>query len=300
MISAFSRLLLISLGTILWIILVLFALRQVGLRQDHEPFSHPLFDRLPWVVALGAGSDEAPAHTEAAIKNTLKVSSQIILQLDLRRTRDDQWVAYGDSRLDKFTDGQGLVSQFNLSELKSLDAGFQFQDSTGNHPFRGQGLKILTADEIFAMVPKTTALWLTVFEVEPQEILELAEALKQRELGDRLVLCSPMSRTLDELRKTNPRWLYCAGLGEVLRAQLMTSWFIEPFAPLKADIFLSDPNSDPLPDRLMHEIHRRHRKIVIHPSENPTQDLENLRLKKVDGLLTTRPTSTWRELTSSR
>ena len=66
-------------------------------------------------------------------ENTLQAYQQCIasdfyaIEVDLRATKDNQIVLLHDDRVDRTTNGQGLVSSFSLTELQRLDAG------QGNH-----------------------------------------------------------------------------------------------------------------------------------------------------------------------
>ena len=60
------------------------------------------------------------------------------LETDLQMTHDGVLVTIHDDTVDRTTDGHGLVSDYSLDELRSLDAGYRFERD-GDHPYRGQG-----------------------------------------------------------------------------------------------------------------------------------------------------------------
>lgn len=78
----------------------------------------------------------------------------LVLETDVRVTRDGQLVVFHDPSLERVTNGHGLVSEHGLDELRKLDAGYWFTTDGRHHPWRGSGQRILTLDELFAAFPQ--------------------------------------------------------------------------------------------------------------------------------------------------
>ena len=92
----------------------------------------------PLIVAHRGASAEAPEHTLAAYE-AASVQGADLIELDVRLSADDQLVVIHDERLERTTDGRGLVREYTLQALKRLDAGSWFGRS-----FKGQRIQTLT------------------------------------------------------------------------------------------------------------------------------------------------------------
>jgi len=87
---------------------------------------------IPWagkfpvlVIAHRGFSGAAPENTLAAFKKAMEVGSDMI-ELDVHLSKDGQVVDIHDDTLKRTTSGNGKVADFNLQELKQLDAGKWF------------------------------------------------------------------------------------------------------------------------------------------------------------------------------
>jgi glycerophosphoryl diester phosphodiesterase len=73
------------------------------------------------VAHRGASADE-PEHTLAAYLEAVKVGADA-LECDVRLTADGHLVCVHDRRVDRTSDGRGLVSTLELTQLEGLDWG---------------------------------------------------------------------------------------------------------------------------------------------------------------------------------
>jgi glycerophosphoryl diester phosphodiesterase len=76
----------------------------------------------PLVVAHRGASAEEPEHTLAAYVEAIKVGADA-LECDVRLTADGHLVCVHDRRVDRTSDGRGVVSTLELTELEGLDWG---------------------------------------------------------------------------------------------------------------------------------------------------------------------------------
>ena len=67
----------------------------------------------------------APENTFASFERAVEIGVDAI-ELDVHLTADGKVVVIHDHRLDRTTDGEGLVGEKTLAELKALDAGKHF------------------------------------------------------------------------------------------------------------------------------------------------------------------------------
>ncbi|WP_395309435.1 glycerophosphodiester phosphodiesterase [Mycobacterium sp. AMU20-3851] len=76
----------------------------------------------PFVVAHRGASAQRPEHTVAAYELALQEGADAV-ECDVRLTRDGHLVCVHDRRVDRTSDGTGLVSEMSLAELRELDFG---------------------------------------------------------------------------------------------------------------------------------------------------------------------------------
>jgi glycerophosphoryl diester phosphodiesterase len=103
----------------------------------------------PINIAHRGGAGIAPENTLEGFREGLRVGAGV-LELDVHTTADGHVVVIHDPAVDRTTDGTGEVREMPLAEIKRLDAGYRFtRDEGGTFPFRGQGLRIPTLEEVY-------------------------------------------------------------------------------------------------------------------------------------------------------
>ena len=134
----------ILLGIILfiWFILFLFPLSSDSERAFFEG------DEGTLVIAHRGGLDHAPENTLEAFSHARTIGVDI-LEYDVFITADGELVAIHDETVDRTTDGTGRVNEMTLEEIQSLDAGYHFQNESGEHEYRNTGVYIPTVEEVF-------------------------------------------------------------------------------------------------------------------------------------------------------
>lgn len=108
-----------------------------------------------------------------------------MIELDVRATADGHCVVIHDGTVDRTTDGTGPVAGMTLQELQSLDAGHAFTAPSGGHPFRGQGVRVPTLDEVLGAFPD---LPFTVELKTGAAQATMLEAIRRHDAVDRVVV----------------------------------------------------------------------------------------------------------------
>jgi glycerophosphoryl diester phosphodiesterase len=117
---------------------------------------HPVLAGAPLLIAHRGGSGLAPENTLAACRNAVDVWDADMIELDVHATADGHCVVIHDPTVDRTTDGVGAVSGLALADLQKLDAGYRFTaDGGASFPFRGQGVRIPTLEEVLRSLPET-------------------------------------------------------------------------------------------------------------------------------------------------
>ncbi|NUR98163.1 MAG: glycerophosphodiester phosphodiesterase [Kribbellaceae bacterium] len=104
--------------------------------------------KLPRVVAHRGASADDPEHTLAAYKRAIDVGADG-LECDVRLTADGHLVCVHDRRIDRTSNGHGVLSTKRLSELETYDWG------SWKHPAELPGLdarRLLTLETLLATV----------------------------------------------------------------------------------------------------------------------------------------------------
>jgi lipoteichoic acid synthase len=96
------------------------------------------------VIAHRGDSKKFPENTLLAINSALDIGSDIV-EVDVRLSRDGVPIIIHNDTLDETTNGQGLVAEKTVAELKSLDAG-----EWKNPRFKGE--RIPTLEEALELV----------------------------------------------------------------------------------------------------------------------------------------------------
>jgi glycerophosphoryl diester phosphodiesterase len=124
-------------------------------RARREGYASPLSyldGPRPRLFAHRGASGVAPENTIEAFAEGLAAGADR-LELDVHSTADGHIVVFHDNELDRTTNGTGPVAARTLAELRTLDAGYRFQDDAGGHPFRGKGIRIPTLAEVLDEFP---------------------------------------------------------------------------------------------------------------------------------------------------
>jgi glycerophosphoryl diester phosphodiesterase len=102
------------------------------------------------IIAHRGASGRFPENTLRAFRAAVDAGADMC-ELDVQFTRDGGLAVIHDDRVDRSTDGAGLVAAMSLEELRRLDAGIRF-----GQQFKGE--RIPTLDEVFAATKGLCAL----------------------------------------------------------------------------------------------------------------------------------------------
>ena len=108
-------------------------------------------DYRPLVFAHRGGADALPEHTLGAYLRALEEGADG-LECDVRLTRDGHLVCVHDRRLDRTSNGRGLVSTKTLAELDALDFGSWHPAYPGDEEPLPDLTRLLTLDRLLGAV----------------------------------------------------------------------------------------------------------------------------------------------------
>lgn len=106
----------------------------------------------PQIIAHRGGSTLRPENTMVAFRHAYALGART-MELDVHLTTDEVLVVHHDDTVDRTTNGSGPISGRSWLDVRSLDAGYRFQDASGAVAFRGAGVVIPTLEEVFTSFP---------------------------------------------------------------------------------------------------------------------------------------------------
>jgi glycerophosphoryl diester phosphodiesterase len=147
----FYKIALVALAILALALLLLSPISPIPLMPDRvapEIVRTPIETRRPNLKIMKAAhrgaSKFAPENTLPALEKAIELGFEYI-ELDVRETRDGIPVLMHDNLIDRTTNGSGQLSDFNLEELKKLDAGTWFSEEFA-------GTRIPTLEEALQLI----------------------------------------------------------------------------------------------------------------------------------------------------
>ena len=221
---------------------------------------------------------QAPENTLPAFRLAAELGADGI-ELDAQLSKDGTAVIVHDFTLDKTTNGHGRVSDFTLSELKTLDAGSHFSAEFAGTP-------IPTLEEVFAALGPVL---LINVELKTDSFTdngleaEVIRLIENFNLQDRTMLSSFNPFALRRAYRINPNikrgFLWATDLPLLLRSKLL-----RPIT--HADMF--HPQWDALTAETVKREHARNKLVNIWTC-NEIADMRRMIEFGVDAIMTDYP-----------
>ncbi len=209
--------------------------------------SHQFFGNLegprPVVVSEAGGSGLWPENTFASIRGSLALGVELIT-LDVRITRDGVPVLMRDERVDRTTNGTGLVSELSSHSLEDLDAGLGFESIDAAMPlFAGLGIGVPSLEDVFTSFDRTRFL-LILRGGEDQLAEAVGEIIEQFGRTDRTIVYSETDAIIDVFRTQFAGVATVGTPSELRRFTLLNSIFSSRAYTPQAEFLLVDTASD--------------------------------------------------------
>jgi glycerophosphoryl diester phosphodiesterase len=279
------------------VIIVLFILLSLVLVASLVPDapSKPYYNDLsrPLVIAHQGGDGLWPGDTMYAFENAVHLGADV-LEMDAHITKDSQIVLMHDEKVDRTTNGTGLIEDLTLTELKQLDAAYKWSNDDGKtFPYRESGIQVPTLEELFQQFPQMRY----VIEIKlTQNPIEkpLCELIRKHNMQDKVLIASFHDQAMSNFRETCPEVATSASRGEVTTFVLLGKVFLSPFvAPQYQSL---QPPFDPqesknipiMTERFIREAHAKNLKVEPWTVDDPALMKQYIQWG-VDGIITDRP-----------
>jgi glycerophosphoryl diester phosphodiesterase len=247
----------------------------------------------PLVIAHQGGDGLWPGDTMYAFARAVELGVDV-LEMDAHITKDGAIVLMHDETVDDTTDGTGLIEDLTLAELKGLDAAYAWSNDQGEtFPFRGQGIRAPTLNEVFEAFPEMRY----VIEIKlTQNPIDkpLCDLIRQHNMQEKVMVASFHDEAMQNFRAACPEVATSASRTEVRNFVLLGKVFLSGFiAPQYQAI---QPPFDPkeslnipiMTERFIREAHAKNIKVepwTVNDPELMRQYIE----WGVDGIITDRP-----------
>ncbi len=177
-----------------------------GAVRGRNPF-RARADGRPLVIAHAGGLGLHPENTLEAFAASAALGCDM-LELDVRLTKDGVLVTHHDATVARTSDGSGAVMDHTLAELKALNFGYHFRDSSGAQPYRERPARLATLAELFQQHGSLPMIIELKDRVEPgrRAAAALAALIAKYQMTDRVIVASFDDATLAAFRD-------CAGPG---------------------------------------------------------------------------------------
>lgn len=175
-------------------------------------FTIGAFFAIPWLLPINVTKTNAKirviSHRGAANlapENTIKSIEKAIelkvdkIEVDIHQTSDNVLVVIHDEKVDRTTNGRGLIKDLNFKTIKELKIEHEFKD-IGN-------LKVPSLDEVFTIIKKSTSnLIIEVKNPEsyPDLATNLRDLINKHTIQDQVEIFSFDKNFIKIFKKDNP------------------------------------------------------------------------------------------------
>ncbi len=271
-----------------------FSLRSSGLATPHVPLKHPFFaNEKPGnhlLIAYRGASLSAPENTIPAFELAAQVNPNVILWADVQLSKDGVPVVFSDTELHESGIRTGSVRNTDFADMEKIDPGELFKNIPGAATYQGKGVKVPTLPELIEKFPQRRFV-LNFPQYQPGQDVTIGRVLRGLNIGDRIILQSPVDGFLKDMREIEALWLFGTSQAQITQFLLWAGVGLESAAKIRGDVYISpllQGKRHLLNIDLVSEIHRRQMRAFAGPADNDA-DVHQLLEMGVDGIITRDP-----------
>ena len=247
----------------------------------------------PLVIAHQGGDGIRPGDTMVTFEHAVQIGADV-LEMDAHITKDGQIVLMHDEKVDRTTEGTGLIEDMTLEDLRQLDAAYKWSNDDGKtFPYRGQGIQVPTLEELLQKFPDMRY----VIEIKlTQNPIDkpLCDLIRKYNMQDKMVITSFHDEAMRRFRETCPEVATSASRGEVtkfvLLGKILLSGLIMPqYESIQPPYDPQESMNIPIMTRrFIREAHAKN--IAVEPWTVDDPELMKQYIEwGVDGIMTDRP-----------
>jgi len=257
---------------------------------------HALLEDGVRVIAYRGGANERPENTISAFEHAASLAASVVIELDVRRTRDGVLIAMHDDDVSRTTDGTGRVSELDYDTVQKLDAGYRFERG-GHFPYRGRDIRVPTVNEVLARLPRQMFV-LDVHGEQPSITHDLVRLVERHCAAKRVVIASELASVVHQVRRRHPDWLLGGTAGQIRARVLLERVGLDALAPRTGGLLMIPEvhgSLRVLTPRFVARAHQRGERVWVWVVEQ-LAELHRLRELGVDGVFTPNPSAFFQAL----
>ena len=210
------------------------------------------------------------------------------LETDVHLTRDGVVLAFHDDRLDRVTDGAGLIRSLTAAQACAADAGYHWSgDGGATFPWRGRGLCIPRLEQVLLRWPEVRV---NIDVKSDAVVAPLVELVARLEAWDRVCVGAFSDRRLREVRFLSGGRL-CTSMGPRAAATARLAAYTGRMPRRGADCLqvpVRHGRITVVDSRLVSAAHRAGLPVHVWTIDDAAE-MERLLDLGVDGIMTDRP-----------
>lgn len=284
-----SRIAYSILGIILAVIIVLRILSKPA--PDAAYYTNPR--PAVMVIAHQGGDGIWPGDTIYAFEKAVETGADV-LEMDAHITKDGEIVLMHDEKVDRTTDGSGLIEDLTLAELKQLDAAYKWTNDDGQtYPYRGQGIQVPSLRELFEKFPNMRYVIEIKLTKNPID-KPLCELIREQDMQEKVVIGSFHDEAMAQFRQTCPEVATGASRGEVTKFVILgkvflSGWLSPQYESLQVPWEKSESKNIPIMTaRFIRESHAKNLHVEPWTVDDPALMKQYIQWG-VDGIMTDQP-----------
>ncbi|MFW5684241.1 MAG: glycerophosphodiester phosphodiesterase [Spirochaetota bacterium] len=243
------------------------------------------------VIAHQGGNHLWPDNTMPAFRNAVEMGVDA-LELDVHSTADGVLVVIHDETVDRTTNGSGLVKELTLAEIRGLDAAWNWPHhvETDEYPYRGQGIKIPTLEEVLREFPDVP-MAIEIKQADPPIVEPFGELLQRYDREQNTIVASFHPEVMHSFRESFPRFATSGVEPEIRTFYVMKTIFAGWLYPPPMEAFQVPETSGDLQvitPRFVRAAHRRGINVQVW-TVNDAESMRRILDAGVDGIITDRP-----------
>ena len=193
---------------------------------DHPYYATDL--NYPLVIAHQGGDGVWPGESMLAFQNAVDLGVDM-LEMDLHITSDGVLVLMHDETVDRTTDGTGEIESMTLTEIKQLDAAYDWSPDDGaTFPYRGQGIQVATLEEVFTAFPEMR-MTIEIKKTNSSMAKPFCDLIRAYDMQEKVLVASFHDERLKEFRAECPEVATSSAKDETTVFVLMTKVFLGGF-----------------------------------------------------------------------
>lgn len=236
-----------------------------------------------------------PENTMLAFENAVKVYPDLILEIDVRRTRDGQVVVFHDHTTERICDQSCRILNTSLEDLRRLDAAYHFTNGHERRfPYRGQNITIPTLKEVLERFPHNR-ISVEIKDVKRGHVADVLRLIESMGAINRVIIGSEYDLNLRAARRLDARFATGYASGDVLRALCSDNFLQGKLFPSGGDVLQVPLCHKVGPGRgvvfrifsesLLHQAHKAGKRVHVWTINDKRQMRELIEMG-VDGIVT--------------